>query len=70
MHPVQATETIQWAEKQHQDLVAHAERGQLARSLHRWPATPNFVTSDQIAVPMRVAAAIMLLMAVLAVAVV
>ena len=43
MHPVQATETIQWAEKQHQDLVAHAERGQLARSLHQWPATPNFV---------------------------
>jgi hypothetical protein len=43
MHPVQATETIQWAEQQHQDLVAHAERNQLGRTLHQWPATPNSV---------------------------
>jgi hypothetical protein len=68
MHPVQATETIQWAEKQHQDLVVRAERDQLVRSLHQRQATPSTIRIGQLVHPMRFAAVAMLLMAVLAVA--
>ena len=68
MHPVQATETIHWAERQHQDLVVRAERDQLVRSLHQRQATPNKTTIGPIAHRLRLAAVAILLMVFVAVA--
>lgn len=62
MHPVQAREAIACAERQHRELLARAERDQLARSLHQWPAMPNKATIGPIAHPLGLAAVVMLLM--------
>ena len=68
MHPVQAEEAFFCAERQHQEHLTRAERDQLVRSLHQRPATANGATIGAIAHSIRIAAVVMLLMAVLAVA--
>jgi hypothetical protein len=60
MHPVQSTEAIQWAERQHQELVALAERDQLGRTLHQRPEVPNAHTIDVTALVMRLAVVVVL----------